>query len=291
MKWSPDNHRFPYVGEGFKAVVDNMDVLSNCVPVISNDDGYCGVGVTYSTPNGDMETAVWGTVIPRNLIAGWRATLILPYLTRIGNGTLSSCYYAACREPKGSDQKRADEMIAQIGIDTHKRIMATPIPEDLIRFIIDSQGDELEADIWPITAEVRAGTLEWYEAFSYLGVKYYNAIPSEIARKEAALARFEQLFANLANFREYPRHCPGMDMVEDRVFELLEQSIKQSDEVIVALAFFESELSWNSKNAMNEAASWLNRVHRLFRSRKSQRNKLLKLREQYFPKKPEVIVA
>jgi hypothetical protein len=225
-----------YRNAPFTAYVEGYDQPVECTPVVYDDFANCGVGVFY--PDGSGQ--VWGMLSPRNLIAAWRGTEILRHLDRIEHGTLHDAYTAGLRNPHSTDQETIDKIITKIGWGTYDRIMSAPVPNEIVQAIIDGQQIEgenvLAPSTWPITDEVRAGTVRWRSEFTELGIKHPDEVDAEERRQNEIIARFEKLLSSYASYRGLPRHCLGMNHVEGALLTIVDKQISQPDEVLVALA-------------------------------------------------------
>jgi len=168
-----------FENEPFMAIVsDKGDKPIKLTPVVYDEYYNCGVGIMYENRKGQ----VWGLLTPRNLIAAWRATEILRHLNTIENGTLAYAYYTGDRRANKSDiEKYVNPMIVKIGQDKYKKIMEMPVPEEIIRAILDNQKEKNAPDLYPIKDEVEAGTLEWRQEFADAGIER----PEVIARVQA----------------------------------------------------------------------------------------------------------
>lgn len=153
-------------------VADKGSEMIKCTPVVYDDLTNCGVGVFYEDGSGD----VWGLLTPRNLITAWRGTEVLRRLDTVEEGTLCAAYTTGERNPHKSDMKRIEPIIEKIGRKAYDKIMSMPVPEQIIRAILDNQQDDLPPDLEPITEEVEAGTIEWRQEFADAGIKRHTEI-------------------------------------------------------------------------------------------------------------------
>lgn len=232
-----------FQNEPFMArVADKGGELIKCTPVVYDEMSNCGVGVFYEDGKGQ----VWGMVTPRNLVAAWRGTEVLRRLDTIEHGTLAAAYYTGVRDPHESDMKSyVEPTIAKIGRATYNEIMAMPVPEQIIRAILDNQKDDFAPALYPITDEVRAGTIQWRQEFADAGIKHPDEIDAKKRAQEETVAKFERLLASYAGSRNLSRQCMGMDYVEDALLTLVDKGANQThpDHVLVALAGVVGELA------------------------------------------------
>lgn len=157
-------------------VAGKSDTPIQCTPVVYDEKSSCGVGVFFEDGIGQT----WGLVIPRNLIVAWRGTEVLRRLDTIEHGTLCAAYYTGVREPHESSMKRyVEPTIAKIGKEAYKTIMSMPVPEEIVRAILDNQRQDFKPNLYPITDEVRAGTIQWRQEFADAGVKHPDAIDAK----------------------------------------------------------------------------------------------------------------
>lgn len=224
------------------AIVEgNGEEPIECIPIVYDEAFNCGLGVVF--PDGKGQ--IWGMVTPRNLITAWRGTEVLRFLDRIEHGTLCAAYYAGQRNPHSSESERIKSVIEKIGQDNYDRIMKMPVPEELIRAILDNQSEEFAPDLYPITDEVRAGTIQWRQEFADSGIKHPDEIDAKARQQEETVAKFEELLASYAKARNLPRQCLGMSHVEGALLTLVEKGAGKvhSDDIIVALSGVVGELA------------------------------------------------
>ncbi len=215
-----------------------------CTPAVCDEFANCGVGIFYPDGHGQ----VWGMVTPRNLIASWRATEILQHLDRIEHGTLSYAYTAALRKPHSSDQEKIDAIVEKIGREEYERIMALPVPEVIVRAILDNQekgDDNFPPALWPIAQEVAAGTLEWRQEFFEAGISHPDWDEMRDADNEALIERFESLFQSWSKRRALPRECMGMWEVESALLHVIQHGVEKQhgDKIAFAVATVAAELT------------------------------------------------
>ncbi len=227
----------------FMAYVESMgDELIECTPVVYGDGLNYGISVLF--PN--MESITWGLVTPRNLITAWRGTEILRHIHTIENGTLCAAYYTGIRSPHESDMKSyVEPIIKKIGRDVYDTIMSMTVPEQIIRAILDNQNGDSKPDLYPITDEVRAGTIEWRQEFVEFGIKHPDDVDNEERLQKETIAKFERLLASYARSRSIPRNCMGMNYVESALLTLVDKKANEehSDNVLIALSGVVGELS------------------------------------------------
>lgn len=232
-----------FQNEPFMARVDGKgDEPIKCTPVVYDEMSNCGVGVFYEDGHGQ----VWGMVTPRNLIVAWRGTEVLRRLDTIEHGTLCAAYDTGVRDPHESDMKsRVEPTIAKIGRAAYNEIMAMPVPEQIVRAILDNQKDDFAPALYPITDEVRAGTIQWRQEFADAGIKHPDEIDAKERAQEETVAKFERLLASYAGSQSLSRQCMGMNYVEGALLTLVEKGANRShpDHVLVALAGVVGELA------------------------------------------------
>ena len=301
----------------FRAYVADADsAVKRYIPVVFDGINNCGVGLFW--PSGDsLDGIIWGLFTPRDLITAWRATEVLSRLDSIENGTLCAAYYTGKRNPHASDKESyVDPMIAKIGEGRYDEIMQKPIPEAIVRAILDGQGKDFAPDTYPITDEVRAGTIEWRQEFADAGIEHPDSVDARERRHGAAIKEFESLLSPYAEHLGLPRKCFGMYAVERALATLVDKGADRShpDYVVVALAGVAGELGSSvfsmflapmarseyqeymeerTEEAIASSAQWLSEesrrpVHLWERRRRAisieEANQLLRqLLEEYFP--------
>lgn len=316
-------------------VTGKGDEPIECTPVVYDEMTNCGVGIFYEDGHGQ----VWGMVMPRNLISAWRGTEVLRHLNIIEHGTLCAAYYTGLRNPHESDMKsHVEPTIAKIGREVYTEIMRMPVPESIIQAILAGNEDDSEVaeegklimkpDLYPITDEVRAGTIAWREEFAKFGIKHPDDVDAKKRAQEETVAKFEKLLASYAKSRNLPRECNGMWNVEGALLTLVDKGADQnhSDYVLVALAGivgelavsefsmsilpfgpgsregYDAQMDKTKKSAIEHSAKWLasSSGHQCFafwRSEKksftpsSARELLQRLLVEYFPPKAETTPA
>lgn len=219
-------------------VLGRGDEPIKCTAVVYDEPYNCGVGIFFEDGHGQ----VWGLACPRNLIASWRATEILRRLDVIENGTLCNAWYTGCRDPHESDvDGHVAPTIAKIGQNAYDAIMAMPVPEQIIRAILDGQkqnNDGIAPSLYPITEEVRAGTVAWRQEFADFGIKHPDEVDAKERERTANIARYEGLLSAFARAEGLSRHCLGMNYVEAALLTLIEKNGERelSPTTMIALA-------------------------------------------------------
>ena len=236
-----------FVNEPFRARVfwREGDELIECTPVVYDAWNLCGIAIFSE----DGKRYAWGLITPRDLITSWRATVIIRYLNEIEVDTLCNVYYAGRRRVSPEARRNyVEPIIAMIGKDTYEEIMAMPVPEKIIRAILDNQSDPFPPSIFPITEEVRAGTIdwqEWEEEFRRFRIKHPDEIDAQKKKEKEILSKFEPLLFSYANYQEIRPGTLGMDFLTNALLNVVKKGINQrySDEVVVALAGIVGELA------------------------------------------------
>ena len=309
-----------YRSKPFKALVEGVAAaILEWEAVVWDDDMNCGIGLF---PKGENAGRVWGPAYPRDLITSWRGTEILCCLNVIEIGTLSAAYFTGMRNPDSSDVERhVEPMIARIGRTKYDEIMSLPVPEEIIRAILDGQHSNLKPALRPITDEVRAGTIVWRQEFADAGIEHPDDVDAKQREADETIYRFESLLTSYAKSQGLPRICFGMGDIEGAVLALVEKGAEKQhiSEVIVALAGvagglatyelvslvmlflpspqdFQEAKGQEKEKELDKAARWLASVrkHPWYRLRKrpgtftfqEARDLLQQLLEQYFPTEP-----
>lgn len=179
-----------------------------------------------------------------NLLACWRAMIILQKLSLMKEGDPSSAYSAAER---GCAESTRDEIVTKIGLDTYDAIMASPFPGTMTTIIINLLRKGVKIDKGPITGEVRVGTIEWSVDFGSLGIWH----PREVdARKEAERRLIERYGSHLAGYAQSNTYVSKdffLWMIEQFVVGAVEKGIEEhygQDVVMgIAIAIADMELA------------------------------------------------
>lgn len=257
-KESDDDGKIRFRNKPFMArVFSDGDGPVSCTPVVYDEFRCCGVGIFI---NGDRGH-IWGPVVPRDLIAAWRGTEVLRRLNTISQRTLCAAYYSGVRNPNESDLLYyVKPTIAIIGREAYDEIMSMPVPEQIVRAILDNQKDDFPPSLFPITDEILAGTIRWRQEFADNRIIHpYEINPWEGAKKET-IAGFEMLLDSYARSHDVPRRCMEMWDVERALLALVDKNANMihHDSVLVALAgVVGSVASENEKQAFNHSAVWL----------------------------------
>lgn len=251
-------------------VFEEGNALIECVPVVCSCRDGLDFGAGILLPNSKIW--MWGLYAPRNLITAWRATEVLRCLNIIGRETLVAVNYTGERNVHGDDFERyVRPIISKIGKQTYNAIMAMPVPEEIVRVILDNQKGDFSLDLWPIADEVSAGTIIWRQEFADAGIEHPDETGAKKRAKKEKIAKFEYLLISYAKFRNRPRDSVAMNDVEKILLDLIKKNagVFHSDRVIIALAgaagdFIGSELAEGdfpdcprTREAILESAQWL----------------------------------
>lgn len=156
-------------GQYFKAHVGSREskpVL--CNPIIYNDGDNCGTGVIVEW----NRILQWGMYEPRDYIASWRAGEILRDLKHVNSITVRGAFYAGSRSLNTKEEEYCTTPVIEgIGKESYHKIMSLPIPEKIVKVVLDdSKNKGLKPNLYPLTEEIEAGTLAWRDEFSEAGV-------------------------------------------------------------------------------------------------------------------------
>lgn len=246
-----------FKNEPFMAVVEGRgDNPVKCTPIVydgrdpsSAFGNECGAGIIFE----DGKKYSWGLWQPRDLITAWRATEVLRRLNVIKKHDFCAAYYTGRRRVSNNDrEKYVEPIIAKIGRQAHREIMSMPIPDEIIRAILDNQGQDFSPSGWPITDEIAAGTIKWQEAFSRVGIKHPDEVKAEEWANKKTIARFKRLIDSYTNSRIQTCFA-GLPFPEGDLLELVKKDAGKihSDSLLVALAGAKSGLF------LSDSAQWL----------------------------------
>lgn len=220
----------------FKGVKTPMDVHAwgfhksmFVQPCVATTDWEMGILVWLfeeASPNKVVAARLWGLVTPHDLLTCWRGMLILQEVKNLEEGDLCNAYYAGQRNLHESDKYRIDEITAKIGRDKYDAIMAHPIPEEVVSLIIKLTDDGKHIALWPITEEVRAGTLQWREDFTRIGAKHPQEVDDREAAEKRVIRRYDSRLADYAKSHGYPRKCMIMWNIEGVIIDAVEKGIE-----------------------------------------------------------------
>ncbi|MCX6787286.1 MAG: hypothetical protein NTY93_02040, partial [Candidatus Kaiserbacteria bacterium] len=230
-----DESKIRFRNEPFIArVTFKKNEVLTCIPVVYDEKLRCGVGILFE----DSPGTYWGYVMPRNFIAAWRGTEVLRRLNVLKDETLCYAFHAGLRNPCESDmESRVKPMIVQIGQKAYDEIMSLPVPEPIIRAILDNQKSDPPPDLSPITDEVRAGTIQWRQEFADAGVKHPDEVDAEKRKQEETIATFKRELVSYAKSMHLPRKGLAMGNVENSLLFLIESGASDIPNLeLVALA-------------------------------------------------------
>lgn len=232
-----------YENEPFVArVIGQGNEPIKVTPIVYDAPNECGIGIRFEDGQGN----VWGMMSPRNLIAAWRGTEVLRLLDTIEAGTLCAAYCTGARDSHSSHLERyVNPTIEKIGRVQYDRIMSLPVPETIIRAILDNQDDDFAPALYPITDEVRAGAIAWRQEFAESGISHPGDIDTKKRAQKETIAKFERLLISYAGARKMDRECIGMWQIESALLALVEKDANQThpDHVLVALAGIVGDLA------------------------------------------------
>lgn len=241
-------------------VAGEGDTPIQCTPIVYDDEGHCGLGILY----GDGRAEIWGMLIPRNLITAWRGTEILRRLDTIEYGTLCHAYATGGRNP---NEQCVEPTIKKIGRVAYEDIMSMPVPEEIIRAILDNQKNQrheyFAPSLCPISDEVRAGTIKWRQEFAAAGVKHPDFIDraNRVYEKERAiLSKFRKLLDSYAKSGILDLREGEEDYVEKTLLDLSRKGADRvhPDHTLIALAVMMSNLATRKELATtNQFLTWV----------------------------------
>ena len=162
-----------FKNKSFKAEIGwSNGKMIELTPVVCDEQpfGNCGIGLMHH----EIVLQMWGLGGPRDLITSWRATEIVRHFTVIDNYTLSKTFYAGRRYKQWNNEEKKkylDPVIVIIGQELYDKIMSMPIPEKIIRAILDNQDLDYCPDTFPIEDEIKAGTVKWRQEFTIVDIK------------------------------------------------------------------------------------------------------------------------
>ncbi len=227
-------------------------------------------------PEQPVETRFWGLVVPHDLLTCWRGMLILQEVKNLGKGDLCNAYYAGQRELHESDKHGVDEIIAKIGRDTYDAIMARPIPDEVIDLIIKLTDEGNHVALYPITEEVKAGTLQWRDDFVRIGVKHPQQVADREAAEKRVIGRYDSYLADYAKSHGYPRKCMIMWNIEGVIVDAIEKGVEaqHGQDIVLGVAIArahgymaaftvfdgfadEEDIKRSVSDCVRQAAKWL----------------------------------
>ncbi len=235
-------NRIIYQGEPFRAYVEGRgEAIQICQASVFNQAFNFGLSVNIRGYNHDL---TFDQVWPRDPIAAWRASKMLPLVGRLSAEVLRDAYQAGMR--RSSQQAIA----RKIGYDNLSYVMKLSVPTEIVRAIIDSQADEFRPDLNLIKEEVRAGTIAWRQFFSHIGIK--QPAEDDLKIREQTIKRFSKLFGSVARTSNWTRTGDFRSAMENALLVLIDKGLDKTepDNVLVALAFIMATLD-SVKLAMN----------------------------------------
>ncbi len=175
-----------------------------------------------------------------DLVAAWRAVVLLPHLRKIERynegvqpGTLEDVYAIGQRSFLPWNQGYANKHLPGVCSGLIDQIMSTPVPEAIIRAIIDGQGKDGTPLLSVLTLEIQAGTIEWRQEFGDLGLT--NPVDQKL-QDSATLAHFEELLDSYSQHFDMQRHGIDMQLIETFLLGITKRGIELPEDLLVALA-------------------------------------------------------
>lgn len=241
--------------EPFLAIVEEYGkkfVL--CKPIIYDEPDIFGIAVVFKK----NICLRWGLIAPRDMITAWRATEVIRRLSFINIKILESAYYAVSRQPFIGKSSHIEKVTSLIGKDLYDAIMLTPVPEKLIQAMLTEQDTDYPPDLFPITDEVRAGTISWRQEFSDAGVEHPDDADIRLEAKRQLLEKHSKCLESYAVLRQISMDSDLMKYVEKALADIVEMGYdkKCNDRLLIAMSGVIGELRMaeNSK-PLNEELS------------------------------------
>ncbi len=183
----------------------------------------------------------WGLVMPQDLIACWRAMLILQGVKNLSEDDLRNAYCAGQRESYGD----CAGIIAKIGRGVYDAVMTHPIPDEVVNYIIRFKkrgthfGDRsYYVVLWPITQEVEAGTFRWRDDFACIGVKHPWQAEDRRGAERRVIERYDRYITDYARKYGYFRKGLIMQNVERVIVDMVERGVeaRYGQDIVLGLA-------------------------------------------------------
>ena len=262
--WSKRCIRFK--GERFKACAqDNGENLVMCTPIVFDDGIHCGVGIIV-----ENEVLRWGLFAPRDYIASWRAGEILRALGQVTSATVRGAFYAGSRSLNSNEElSYTTPVIEKIGSDEYRKIMSLPVPNEIVRAILDNRvGQVLKPNLYPLSEEVEAGTLQWREEFTTAGVLTPEEYRARNKKCEEAMFETDDYLRSMIDVVGIERMSIGIHEIRDLLAILFEKKVneKYPSYALVALAVIMSDTtiaqasSFKSFKILEEVCQWVSRT-------------------------------
>lgn len=220
-------------------ILDYRGEPKEVTPAVFNDIGERGIALLFN--NGTVLVALCSH--PHDMIAMWRTMEAVRHFDLIRLPLIDDVYLALTRLPEDEDDRKKKEksvkrLVAKIGRDRYDEIMSLPVPEQILRAILGHQKYGLAPDLVTIFNEVKAGNLEWREAFAAAGIKHPDALAAETKERAEKLAPFETLLAAHAKSQKMSREANQMYHIENALLTLIEKGAvgKQLTGVIFVVA-------------------------------------------------------
>lgn len=226
----------------FDAVVEvNGDDIVTCNPVVYDEPDIFGVAVIFN----QKLCLRWGLISPRDMIAAWRATEIIRYYKVINEEVLANAFFASSRQPYTDKINEVESVKNAIGMDLYNSIMQKPIPEKIIQAILSEQLTDYPPDLFPITDEVRAGTIFWRQEFAEAGVEHPDDADIRKEAKRLIIKRHSNFLESYAVMRQMTLDSDMMRYVETALANIIDLGFdkKCHDRLLTALAGVIGELS------------------------------------------------
>ena len=184
---------------------------------------------------------------PRDYIASWRAGEILSVLKHINSITVRGAYFAASRSLNNKEEQYyTAPVIEGIGKENYNNVMSLPIPEKIIRVILDDRKrNKLKPNLYPLTEEIEAGTLAWRDEFSETGVLTPEQFKANKKRyAEIKLEMDKHLRSMIDDIDNIDLTDIGVCIIRSTLVKLFEKKVNEEypHYVLVALAIIMSDV-------------------------------------------------
>lgn len=264
LVWDEKFIRFK--GDRFIAyAIDKGNKPVQCTPIIFDDEKHCGVGIIA----GD-EILRWGLFAPRDYVASWRAGEILRVLGHINPSTVRGAFFAASRSLNSKEEGGyTAPVIEGIGRDTYSKIMSLPVPEKVIRVLLDDRKRKgLKPNLYPLTEEMEMGTLAWRDEFPEAGVLTSGQYRANKKKYEEIIAETKHYLYSIIGTISIDRMDMGAYEIRNILVMLFEKKAneKYPPYVLVALATIMSDAtvaqmnSYESFRMLEKVCQWVSRT-------------------------------
>ncbi len=217
------------------------ELLVQPLAVVSEGQSISEMGVSVrlfrsEQPKKAIAGRFWGLVTPQNLVASWRGARIIEEMAFLVGSSLCDAWTAGKRDLHSSDEKQVAKIKRVLGKERYRSIMSEQVPQVVIDAIIENarEKDSMFA-LYPLTQEVRAGTVLWDPAFEEVGVTHPRDKDARRWAEEEIVKQYEEYLLRYSKDHGYERECLIMYNIEGALVSAVERGLDNTHGKDIAL--------------------------------------------------------